>query len=187
MTGTTPRQSQSGPEGQAAIEPASTEPQLKTGIFEFLASTPFIFYLTAPLIYSLIIPFALLDLFVSVYQAICFRAWNIERVKRADYFVFDRHHLTYLNVVQKFNCTYCSYANGVIAYVSDVASRTEQFWCPIKHATRIRGVHERYRSFLDFGDANGFTGKSEEYRARLGENAIAEKPGRVSPSPTRNC
>jgi hypothetical protein len=143
--------------------------RFKTGILRFLAESPVIFYLTAPVIYSLIIPFVLLDLFVTVYQAICFRAWNIAPVNRADYIALDRHHLAYLNIIQKLNCTYCAYANGVIAFVRDVAGRTEQFWCPVKHAIRVRGVHERYRDFLDFGDADGFVKKSEGYRARLQE------------------
>lgn len=141
--------------------------RLRTGLFRFLTNSPLIFYLTAPVIYALIIPLALLDLFVSVYQAICFRAWNIERVKRGDYIALDRHHLAYLNGIQKLNCSYCSYANGVIAFARDVAARTEQFWCPIKHAIRVRGVHERYRDFIDFGDADGFVKRSDDYRTRL--------------------
>ena len=48
----------------------------------------------------------------------------------------------------------------------DSGHRTEQFWCPIKHALR-RGVHERYRDFLGFGNALGFVGKSGAYRERL--------------------
>lgn len=155
--------------GRVKFERALTEQHrhLKTGLLRFLASSPLISYLTAPIIYSLIIPFALLDLFVSIFQAICFRAWNIARVNRADYIALDRHHLAYLNGIQKLNCSYCSYANGVIAFVRDVAARTEQFWCPIKHAVRVRGVHERYRDFIDFGDAEGFVKRSEDYRTRL--------------------
>ncbi|MGE4063225.1 MAG: hypothetical protein AB7E79_07630 [Rhodospirillaceae bacterium] len=155
--------------GRVRFERALTEQhrRLKTGLVRFLANSPLIFYLTAPVIYSLIIPFALLDIFVSIYQAICFRAWNIARVNRSDYIALDRHHLAYLNGIQKLNCSYCSYANGVIAFTRDVAARTEQFWCPIKHAMRVRGVHERYRDFIDFGDAEGFVKRSEQYRARL--------------------
>jgi hypothetical protein len=141
--------------------------RFKIGLLRFLATSPLTFYVTAPIIYALIIPIAALDLFVTLYQAICFRAWNIAQVKRSDYIALDRHHLAYLNGIQKFNCTYCAYANGVIAYVRDVASRTEQFWCPIKHAVRVRGVHERYRDFLDFGDASGFVKRSDDYRKRL--------------------
>lgn len=155
--------------GRVSLEKALAEQhrRLRTGILRFLATSPLVFYLTAPVIYSVVIPIALLDLFVTVFQAICFRAWRIVPARRADYIALDRHHLAYLNGIQKLNCTYCSYANGVIAFARDVAARTEQFWCPIKHAVRVRGVHERYRDFLDFGDGDGFVRKSEEYRARL--------------------
>ena len=116
--------------------------------------------LTAPVIYAGIVPFLLLDLFVTVYQAVCFPIYGIAKVKRADYLVFDRHHLAYLNALEKLNCAYCSYANGIVAYTREIAGRTEQYWCPIKHARRVIGTHERYVLFGDFGDA-------EEYQAQL--------------------
>jgi hypothetical protein len=141
--------------------------RLKTGLIRFLARSPWIFYVTAPIIYAVIVPIVFLDVSVTAYQAVCFRVWRIARVKRSDYIALDRHQLAYLNVIQKLNCTYCAYANGVIAYVRDVAARTEQFWCPIKHAIRVRGVHERYRDFLEFGDASGFIRKSDAYRTSL--------------------
>ncbi|APX23703.1 MAG: hypothetical protein CML50_14165 [Rhodobacteraceae bacterium] len=111
---------------------------------------------TAPLIYSLIFPFALLDLFVSVYQAVCFRAYGIPRVKRRDHIRIDRQHLAYLNALQKLNCVYCGYCNGLLSYVTEIASRTEAFWCPIKHAARVAQPHRRYPEFMDYGDAEGF-------------------------------
>lgn len=116
--------------------------------------------LTAPVIYAGIIPFLVLDLFVSVYQAVCFPIYGIAKVKRADYLVFDRHHLAYLNALEKLNCAYCAYANGLVAYTREIAGRTEQYWCPIKHARRVVGTHDRYVLFGDFGDA-------EEYQAEL--------------------
>lgn len=90
--------------------------------------------LTAPAIYSLIVPLAVLDLWVFTYQWVCFPIYGIARVSRRKYFVFDRHVLAYLNGIEKINCTFCSYANGLIAFVREVAARTEQYWCPIKHA-----------------------------------------------------
>ena len=116
--------------------------------------------LTAPVIYAGIIPFLVLDLFVTVYQAVCFPIYGIARVRRADYLVFDRHHLAYLNALEKLNCAYCAYANGLIAYTREIAARTEQYWCPIKHARRVIGTHDRYVLFGDFGDA-------EEYQEQL--------------------
>lgn len=121
--------------------------------------------LTAPVIYSLIIPVLLLDLFVAVYQAICFPVYGIPRVRRGDYLAFDREHLAYLNLLEKLNCAYCAYANGVFGYVREVASRTEQYWCPIKHARRVLGTHPRYGSFVDYGDADAYRHELERLRA----------------------
>ena len=116
--------------------------------------------LTAPVIYSLLLPLVLLDLWVTLYQAVCFRAWGVKRVRRRDFFVIDRHRLPYLNALEKLNCVYCGYANGVVAYVREVAARTEQYWCPIRHGRLVRGSHHRYELFVPYGDA-------PSYRTRL--------------------
>ena len=134
--------------------------KLKVGIFQWLRTSRPHFVLTSPIIYSLVFPMLVMDLSVSLYQAICFRIYGIPRVKRSDYFVIDRHQLSYLNIFEKINCVYCGYANGLFAYARQVASRTEQYWCPIKHARRILDPHARYATFMDFGDA-------ENYRAHL--------------------
>jgi hypothetical protein len=112
--------------------------------------------LTAPVIYSMIVPFVLLDIWVMAYQAICFPIYRIPKVRRRDYLVFDRHHLAYLNIIEKINCAYCSYGNGAIAFAREVAARTEVYWCPIKHARRVLGPHPHYQGFADFGDAEAF-------------------------------
>jgi len=121
--------------------------------------------LTAPVIYALIIPVLLLDLFVVVYQMACFPVYGIPRVRRRDYMAFDREQLNYLNALEKLNCAYCAYANGVFAYVREVGSRTEQYWCPIKHARRVLGVHARYGSFVDYGDGDAYRHELEQLRA----------------------
>ncbi|HEV2702796.1 MAG TPA: hypothetical protein VGV09_14290 [Steroidobacteraceae bacterium] len=129
---------------------------VKMRLSRYLLESRPLMLLTAPLIYSLVVPFALLDLCVTVYQAVCFRVYRIPRVCRQEYFCFDRGHLAYLNVIEKLNCLYCSYANGLIGYVREVASRTEQYWCPIKHARRVIATHERYSRFIDYGDAEAY-------------------------------
>jgi len=137
----------------------------KIGLFRFLLRSRLPVLLTAPIAYAGIVPFALLDLFVSIYQAICFPLYRIPRVRRADYLAaLDRAELPYLNLVEKLNCGYCAYANGVAAYTREVAARTEQYWCPIKHARRIRGSHERYPDFFDYGDAEAFRRGLERLR-----------------------
>lgn len=130
--------------------------RLKQRLPAFLRESSVMTIVTAPAIYSLIVPVALLDLWVTVYQAICFRAYGIARVRRSAYIVLDRHSLAYLNGVEKFNCVFCGYATGVFAYVREVAGRTEQYWCPIRHAKRIRAPHPHYRGFVEYGDAEGY-------------------------------
>lgn len=136
--------------------------ELKTALAKYVFSARPLVILTAPVIYSLIIPFVLLDLFVTVYQALCFPVYGIEKVRRGDYFVFDRHHLAYLNAIEKLNCAYCSYGNGLVAYVREIAGRTEAYWCPIKHARRAIGAHALYREFVDYGDADAFRARRKD-------------------------
>ncbi|MDP1737825.1 MAG: hypothetical protein Q8L23_10315 [Caulobacter sp.] len=141
--------------------------QLKTGLARYLARANPLVVLTAPVIYSLIAPFVILDLWVSLYQAICFRVYRIPQVRRSRYVVFDRSALAYLNLIEKFNCAYCSYGNGVVAYAREIASRTEQYWCPIKHARRVLGAHDRYRGFADYGDGDAYAEALKQARARV--------------------
>ena len=112
--------------------------------------------LTAPAIYSLTIPLALLDLFVTVYQHLCFPMNGIALVPRTRYFQFDRHRLPYLNALERVNCGFCSYANGVLAYTREVASRTETYWCPIQHARPVRDAHRRYATYFAYGDHQAY-------------------------------
>jgi hypothetical protein len=129
---------------------------IKTRASRYLVDADPLIVLSAPVIYSLIVPIALVDIWVMAYQAICFPIYKIPKVRRRDYLVFDRHHLAYLNIIEKINCAYCSYCNGAIAFVREVAARTEVYWCPIKHARRVLGPHPHYQGFADFGDAEGF-------------------------------
>lgn len=149
---------------------------LKIGIRCYLLDSGVLTILTAPFIYAVVLPILLLDAFASVYQAICFRVYGLSRVRRRDYVVFDRHRLPYLNAIQKLNCLYCAYANGVVAYVAEIASRTEQYWCPIKHAERVAGTHRRYDGFLDYGDVGDYPDSLDGQRRKLkaelaGQNA----------------
>lgn len=147
---------------------------LKIGLGTFLKKTRFLTVLTAPVIYSVIVPLVLLDIVSSIYQTVCFPAYGIGKVRRQDYIFMDRGSLAYLNGLQKLNCAYCGYGNGVLAYVSEIAARTEQFWCPIKHAGRVAGAHGRYAAFVDFGDAEGFAKGQEDLRKRLREETLSK-------------
>ena len=132
----------------------------RVGAWSYLKGAKLSYILTAPIIYGMVVPLALLDMTLTLYQMICFRVYGIPLVKRSEYVVVDRHMLSYLNIIEKLNCVYCGYGNGVIAYGREITARTEQFWCPIKHATKVSGAHSRTEKFVEYGDADG-------WRARL--------------------
>jgi hypothetical protein len=144
--------------------------ELRQKLAPYLFGADPLVMLVSPVIYAGIIPLVLLDLFVSVYQAVCFPVYGIAKIRRADYFVFDRHHLAYLNALEKLNCAYCSYANGLIAYAREIIARTEQYWCPIKHARRVIGTHARYALFDDYGDGENYQARLAELRKGLAKN-----------------
>jgi hypothetical protein len=141
--------------------------RFKTGLWSYVFSANLSTALTAPIIYAVFFPMVLLDVAVTLYQTICFPVYGIARVKRSDYFVFDRSHLAYLNLLEKFNCAYCSYGNGLMAYAREVVARTEQYWCPIKHARKIMAAHPYYTGFVDFGDAESYQSELEKLRTEL--------------------
>lgn len=141
--------------------------RLRQGVPAYLIGAQPSSLLAAPILYSLAAPFLLLDLWVTVYQWLCFPLFGVARVRRGDYFRLDRHKLRYLNAIEKANCTYCTYANGVVAYVREVAARTEQYWCPIKHARPVPAPHARYHEFFDYGDAYAYRRDLTRVRRRL--------------------
>lgn len=156
--------------------------RLRTGVRRFLADSSIAAILTAPVIYSMIVPLVLLDLWANLYQHVCFRAYGIPRVRRSDHIVFDRSHLAYLNWIEALNCLYCSYGNGVISQVREITSRTEQYWCPIKHALRTADPHRRYVQFLEYGDAEGYRAHLEDLRDRLRNEAASSTPSTDGPA-----
>jgi hypothetical protein len=134
-------------------------------------------YLTMPVIYGMAVPLLLFDICVSLYQWICFPIYRVARVKRLDYLVMDHQHLAYLNVIEKVHCMYCSYAVGLLAYSTEIVSRTEQYFCPIKHATKILSPHARYARFLEYGEADDFHGNLESFRSALtADESVEIKP-----------
>jgi hypothetical protein len=73
-----------------------------------------------------------------------------------------------LNFIEKFHCAYCAYGNGLMAYVTEIVGRTEEYFCPIKHARKVLATHARYERFLDYGEAENYEAKLEAYRVGLG-------------------
>ena len=141
--------------------------RFKTGLIQYMLTANWLSVVTAPVIYCVLLPMLILDLFVTVYQRICFPIYGIAKVKRQDYFVYDRTHLAYLNVIEKINCAYCSYGNGLMAYAREIVARTEMYWCPIKHARKVLKAHPYYAEFVDYGDANAYQHELDALRKRL--------------------
>jgi len=146
----------------------------KSGLFRYVTGATVLTAVTAPVLYAGIVPLLLLDLFVNGYQAICFPVYGIPKVKRSDHVVLDRGDLPYLNALEKLNCAYCGYANGLASEFREVAARTEQYWCPIKHARRILSAHERYPGFFEYGDAESYRLGLERLRDAMARSE--EKP-----------
>ena len=142
--------------GQFEKGTAQEHRKMRSKMLPYLLKLPLRFHLTGPFVYGMIVPFMLLDVSVVIYQATCFRAWRITKVQRSDYIRIDRHHLAYLNGFEKLNCIFCGYANGLLALVSEVAARTEKFWCPIKHAHKIKSPHHLYHAYSDYGDGKAW-------------------------------
>ncbi len=160
--------------GRVRFEAETSALHLKArqSVARFLLNSSLRTVLSAPIIYFMLVPLVLLDLTTIMFQATCFRIYGIARVDRSRYVAIDRHRLDYLNWIEKLNCDYCSYANGVLAFAREVAARTEQYWCPIKHARRVLGPHSRYAEFVAYGDAEAWSrdvpGLREAVRARKG-------------------
>ena len=149
--------------------------RFRMGLLKYVLDAEWRNVITAPIIYAVIFPLLLVDILVTAYQYVCFPIYGIPRVSRRDYLVFDRAFLAYLNLIEKINCAYCSYANGLASYVKEVAGRTEQYWCPIKHARRVLQAHPYYGGFVDYGDAEAYRDELQNLRAELAQLAMADK------------
>jgi hypothetical protein len=143
----------------------------RTGLVRYMTGASLLSWLVSPVIYAGIVPLLLLDAFLFVYQGLCFPVYHITKVRRSDYLALDRGDLPYLNVLEQVNCFYCGYANGLIAYAREIAARTEQYFCPIKHARRIVATHDRYPDFFEYGDAESYRHGLERLRDKLADTA----------------
>ena len=158
-----------------SLETLNAHRLFRTSAWKHLRNARILVLLSVPLIYACAIPFALLDLSVTIYQAICFPVFRVPKVRRRDYLIFDRGRLAYLNAIEKVGCVYCSYANGLLAYIAEIAARTEQHFCPIKHAQPLPQPHSRYGHFLPYGDARAYRAESETVARAYDDVARAAK------------
>ncbi|GAB4141749.1 MAG: hypothetical protein Fur0024_4040 [Patescibacteria group bacterium] len=88
--------------------------------------------LSAPIIWSVIIPIVIADIWVEIYHRICFPLYGIPLIKRSEYIRIDRYKLSKLSFMERLNCVYCQYVNNWINYVQKIAGATEKYWCGIK-------------------------------------------------------
>ena len=138
-------------------------------LLAWFSEIPLIQLLTAPVIYGMVLPALLLDIMLFVYTRVVSRVFKITFVQRKDYIVFDRQYLGYLNIVEKFNCLYCSYFNGLMQYTAAIAGRTELYFCPIKHAKKIAYDHNYYDAFFEYGDGEDYPKRIKTLRKDVSE------------------
>ncbi len=123
--------------------------------------------ISLPFIGILIVPFLFLDICVEIYHRLCFPLYGIPIVDRSKYLIFDRYKLDYLNNIQKTNCTYCAYINGLLKYITEIGAQTEIYWCSIKHSKKDAIYPEHQKDFLEYGDAATFSNKYKQNLTNL--------------------
>lgn len=138
-------------------------------VLNYLMDVPIFHLISSPLIYLMILPAMIFDVMLFFYQQVIFRIYKFKFIKRSDYIVFDRHYLAYLNPIEKLNCIYCSYFNGLMHYTSEISAKTELYFCPIKHAKKIAYKHRYYHDFLTYGDEQDFQQKFQDLRKKIQE------------------
>lgn len=117
-----------------------------------------------PFIYGAILPITIMDLSLEVYKNVCFRlyVYGIELPERSEYIRIDRHKLSYLKPLEKINCAYCGYANGLAAYFVKICADSESYWCGIQHEKEFEEsakrfyAQEHHKDFLEYGDEEGY-------------------------------
>ena len=122
--------------------------------------------ITGPIIYSMIIPLLILDIFVSFYQWSCFPIYGIPKLSRKDFIIFDRQELRYLDWISKFHCTYCAYGVGVVAFVGEVIGATEAYFCPIKHKSKKIHAAQKPTQYIPFDEPADFDFNAHLAKAR---------------------
>ena len=109
-------------------------------------SRKLIVLLFLPLLWTLIIPLIITDIWIEIYHHILFPLYKMPCVKRRNYIqIMDRAKLPYLNIVQKIYCIYCGYANGLVRYWVQIAGETEHYRCGIQHQKKANFVDEEHQ------------------------------------------
>ncbi|HAT03658.1 MAG TPA: hypothetical protein DCS29_02665 [Candidatus Magasanikbacteria bacterium] len=114
-------------------------------------------FLSFPFIYGLLLPLVLLDIVVEIYHRVCFPLYGLPYIRRGQYIRIDRHKLSYLNLIEKMNCVYCGYGNGLAHYLTEIAAQTEKYWCGIRHKDIVGFIPPKHhKDFLPYGDEGAF-------------------------------
>jgi len=150
--------------GYVRFEKEVLEKQKKNmkNLWLWFRDIPLLHLLSSPIVYFMVFPAMFLDIALFVYSKVVSKVFKFTFPSRDEYIVFDRQYLAYLNIIEKINCMYCSYFNGLMAYAFSIASRTELYFCPIKHAKKVVYEHKYYGEFLNYGEG-------DDYQKKLGE------------------
>ncbi len=126
----------------------------------------------APLVWLMIIPVVLSDIFLELYHQIAFPIFGIRKVKRSRYIrIWDREKLPYLTWYEKIGCMYCGYVNGWLHYASVVAGRTQNYFCAIAHLEDRGFVPSEFeKSFAKYGDEAALRRRYEQHFLDYGDS-----------------
>jgi len=120
-------------------------------------------FFSGPLIWLPLPAIILLDILISLYQAICFPVYGIKKLKRSTYIlILDRNKLKYLTPFEKIGCMYCGYANGSLVYFKEIAGLTEKYWCGVMHENKKGFINQPIQieqNFAKFDDEKDFINK----------------------------
>lgn len=139
--------------------------KLRVPIWRYVIPKNIRHILSLPFIYMMLFPAVILDICITIYHGVAFPLYQIPKVKRKDYIIYDRKFLDYLNIIQKIHCLYCGYVNGLFAYAVEIAARTERYWCPIKSASKMNASHSWYKDFADYGSPDQWKEKFNDHDA----------------------
>jgi hypothetical protein len=121
-----------------------------------------------PIIYPTFIFILLLDIWTEFYHRIAFPCYGLPYIKRRHYIKIDRHKLKYLNPMQKLNCMYCGYANGVMQYMMKILAETEKYWCGIQHKRdNDFSPPEHHKDFIPYGNKEAYMTEFENNKTRM--------------------
>lgn len=164
---------------QEALKKKLQLKKFKVGFFKYISAIRLRFIISIPFIGAMIIPAIILHVFLEIYHRICFPLLGIPTLKVRNYFIFDRHHLAYLNWLEKIFCMYCSYYSCLLTYAREIAGLTELYWCPIKHAKRVRGEHNQYHIFVDYLEGKKYREKKEILRSTAKQDKLKKSPKKI--------